>query len=350
MSIVVLLSIDLESNHAESDISPKNSRRLRVLFGHVEPVVSVFSRQRSDSHLLRPVHLSAVQAGSHHASLLCEMWERGDSWLLRLVGCLWSGEQCVTSRYVTGWRQWSANCRGRRMVQQMQTVRVLHVWYTSTFPSVFSSLIIPCSCLFTTHRCAGLCALCQKPVTRMLQWCPICGHGGHSPCLQQWFEVHLTCPSGCGHRCSMKCREGTGRLVVSRKENHSEGGEGKKNCCDNLCLRRTNKINSRAISKLKFNQSEPLTTAWHNNIHAHVYVYYWEKNNEIFKSILHCTLYQVVKMRFMTVSSITTVWKYIIYLLQMFHIVRSVQLPLYAKIALLSKIVYSKTNKQVSRR
>jgi hypothetical protein len=59
--------------------------------------------------------------------------------------------------------------------------------------------------LVSVHRCAGLCVLCQKPVTRLLQWCPICGHGGHSACLQQWFAENLVCPSGCGHRCTMKC-------------------------------------------------------------------------------------------------------------------------------------------------
>lgn len=50
-------------------------------------------------------------------------------------------------------------------------------------------------------RCAGLCVFCHQPVRGLLHWCPICGHGGHISCTQQWFENHVMCPSGCGHRC-----------------------------------------------------------------------------------------------------------------------------------------------------
>ena len=49
----------------------------------------------------------------------------------------------------------------------------------------------------------GMCAVCNKFVSGMFTWCPICCHGGHSSCLRKWFSggTNRTCPSGCGHRC-----------------------------------------------------------------------------------------------------------------------------------------------------
>lgn len=110
-------------------------------------------------------------------------------------------------------------------------------------------------------RCAGLCSLCQKPVTRLLQWCPICGHGGHSSCLQVWFETHLTCPSGCGHRCSMKCRgqsQSGGVRRGSLTDKSTSVSVKVPPRCDKFCLRKTNKINSRAISKFRSVRPEPV--------------------------------------------------------------------------------------------
>ena len=51
------------------------------------------------------------------------------------------------------------------------------------------------------RKCAGLCVVCQRPVRGLLHWCPVCGHGGHLECTAQWFEHHVMCPSGCGHKC-----------------------------------------------------------------------------------------------------------------------------------------------------
>ena len=48
----------------------------------------------------------------------------------------------------------------------------------------------------------GMCTICNRVVSGMLVWCPICCHGGHSSCLKKWFSGgNKTCPSGCGHRC-----------------------------------------------------------------------------------------------------------------------------------------------------
>jgi len=54
-------------------------------------------------------------------------------------------------------------------------------------------------------RCTGLCVLCQQPVRGMFHWCPVCGHGGHISCTTAWFENNVFCPSGCGHKCVIKC-------------------------------------------------------------------------------------------------------------------------------------------------
>jgi hypothetical protein len=56
-------------------------------------------------------------------------------------------------------------------------------------------------------RCAGLCVFCQQPVRGLLHWCPVCGHGGHIGCTQKWFENHVMCPSGCGHKCIAHAHE-----------------------------------------------------------------------------------------------------------------------------------------------
>lgn len=96
------------------------------------------------------------------------------------------------------------------------------------------------------QRSAGRCVLCHKPVLGLFKWCPICSHGGHKECIEQWFRAEsiklnstenplrglkiwkkmasappdakevpstssrrqvagrsgfICCPSGCGHHC-----------------------------------------------------------------------------------------------------------------------------------------------------
>jgi hypothetical protein len=38
------------------------------------------------------------------------------------------------------------------------------------------------------RRSAGRCVLCQKPVLGLFRWCPICSHGGHKECIDEWFS------------------------------------------------------------------------------------------------------------------------------------------------------------------
>jgi hypothetical protein len=48
-----------------------------------------------------------------------------------------------------------------------------------------------------------------------LQWCPLCGHGGHYSCSIQWFEQSTCCPTGCGHKCCFSL------LKVEKREGES---------------------------------------------------------------------------------------------------------------------------------
>lgn len=54
----------------------------------------------------------------------------------------------------------------------------------------------------TCKKCAVHCSFCLQPVTGLLQWCPICAHGGHQSCMELWFQQSSCCPTGCGHDCS----------------------------------------------------------------------------------------------------------------------------------------------------
>lgn len=53
----------------------------------------------------------------------------------------------------------------------------------------------------TCRRCASLCSFCHEACTGLMQWCPVCTHGGHLECMVRWFRLYNTCPTGCGHGC-----------------------------------------------------------------------------------------------------------------------------------------------------
>ena len=57
------------------------------------------------------------------------------------------------------------------------------------------------------HRTVGLCGICNKPVRGLFVWCPVCSHGGHATCVQNWFCVHKECPTGCGHNCIFEIQD-----------------------------------------------------------------------------------------------------------------------------------------------
>ncbi|CAI2384530.1 unnamed protein product [Moneuplotes crassus] len=45
------------------------------------------------------------------------------------------------------------------------------------------------------------CSICDIPVRGRMWWCQLCGHGGHSYHMKEWFQMNTTCPTGCGHNC-----------------------------------------------------------------------------------------------------------------------------------------------------
>lgn len=46
------------------------------------------------------------------------------------------------------------------------------------------------------------CCLCNVNVRGSICFCPLCGHGGHTFHLYDWFKLTDLCPSGCGCKCS----------------------------------------------------------------------------------------------------------------------------------------------------
>ncbi|KJE97252.1 hypothetical protein CAOG_007691 [Capsaspora owczarzaki ATCC 30864] len=46
------------------------------------------------------------------------------------------------------------------------------------------------------------CAICHVPVKGLSNFCVVCGHGGHSEHMRAWFEHNVSCPTGCGCRCT----------------------------------------------------------------------------------------------------------------------------------------------------
>jgi hypothetical protein len=80
-------------------------------------------------------------------------------------------------------------------------------------------------------RCAGRCAVCQKPVLDLFRWCPICSHGGHRECIESWFKrsSSMLCqevPSA-GRRSAGR-RDTRLRSRAARSENRPEGRAGRR--------------------------------------------------------------------------------------------------------------------------
>uniref|UniRef100_A0A1B6LD05 RWD domain-containing protein n=1 Tax=Graphocephala atropunctata TaxID=36148 RepID=A0A1B6LD05_9HEMI len=50
-------------------------------------------------------------------------------------------------------------------------------------------------------RPALQCVVCHLSVRGVMSCCLVCGHGGHTKHMQDWFRSESTCPSGCGCHC-----------------------------------------------------------------------------------------------------------------------------------------------------
>lgn len=45
------------------------------------------------------------------------------------------------------------------------------------------------------------CIICHISVRGSSNCCIVCGHGGHTKHIKQWFEQNTICPTGCGCKC-----------------------------------------------------------------------------------------------------------------------------------------------------
>lgn len=57
----------------------------------------------------------------------------------------------------------------------------------------------PC-CAFC-HQMLLTCSVCRVSCRGLTTLCAVCGHGGHTHHLSQWFKNHDVCPTGCGCNC-----------------------------------------------------------------------------------------------------------------------------------------------------
>ncbi|CDW59649.1 hypothetical protein TTRE_0000798701 [Trichuris trichiura] len=48
---------------------------------------------------------------------------------------------------------------------------------------------------------AAKCCVCHGHVQSLYVCCPGCLHGGHVAHIEEWFNIHDFCPTGCGHPC-----------------------------------------------------------------------------------------------------------------------------------------------------
>ncbi|KAK7114061.1 hypothetical protein V1264_000187 [Littorina saxatilis] len=45
------------------------------------------------------------------------------------------------------------------------------------------------------------CSICHIGVRGLANFCLVCGHGGHTVHILEWFKSHSVCPTGCGCNC-----------------------------------------------------------------------------------------------------------------------------------------------------
>lgn len=78
------------------------------------------------------------------------------------------------------------------------------------------------SCLCGTCKKFSLnCMVCHLSVRGSANCCMICGHGGHTNCLKEWFSNKSFCLTGCGCQClaEMAGLFGSWTVAVVMREN-----------------------------------------------------------------------------------------------------------------------------------
>lgn len=53
-------------------------------------------------------------------------------------------------------------------------------------------------------RMSLICVVCHLSVRGSANFCVVCGHGGHTQHLREWFEKYRICASGCGCSCLLE--------------------------------------------------------------------------------------------------------------------------------------------------
>eukprot|EP01117_Protostelium_nocturnum_P017821 TRINITY_DN7324_c0_g1_i1.p1 TRINITY_DN7324_c0_g1~~TRINITY_DN7324_c0_g1_i1.p1 ORF type:complete len:990 (-),score=267.00 TRINITY_DN7324_c0_g1_i1:50-3019(-) len=61
------------------------------------------------------------------------------------------------------------------------------------------------------------CAICHVSVRGSSNFCLVCGHGGHTKHILDWFETESTCPTGCGCACVSGAYKGDQHELVVRQ-------------------------------------------------------------------------------------------------------------------------------------
>ncbi|XP_072051931.1 GATOR2 complex protein WDR59-like [Amphiura filiformis] len=70
-----------------------------------------------------------------------------------------------------------------------------------------------CSKQVYTVKCDGCrsfsfqCAICHVAVKGSSSFCLVCGHGGHSLHMMEWFKHESVCPTGCGCMCPQQAKQ-----------------------------------------------------------------------------------------------------------------------------------------------
>eukprot|EP01038_Epipyxis_sp_PR26KG_P010658 gene10658-14313_t len=97
-------------------------------------------------------------------------------------------------------------------------------------------------------RCAAICAICNQPVRGLLQWCPVCAHGGHLDCCTRWFQLHSSCPSGCKHDCCFSLLQSPIIPPDNTDNEHSNSNDSKINILSKYRTERRSQLKSKLLS------------------------------------------------------------------------------------------------------
>ena len=78
--------------------------------------------------------------------------------------------------------------------------------FENVCPSCKQMSVDLASCDQCSREIRFTCVLCHLPAKGCVNFCLICGHGGHSDHMLKWFNAsNVECPTGCGCECLKFC-------------------------------------------------------------------------------------------------------------------------------------------------